>query len=264
MGCRSAVVPLSLISMTDSFLQPYKRVIKAVLPMAFSFGAFRTGAQTPGLGTWNIISTRYTFNKKWSGFFEAQLRSQQFYTDFNYREFNGGVGYNLPKNVSFILAVGKYDTYQPTGTFKTPIVTNEFRIWEQLILNNTINRLKIEHRYRLEQRFINGDTYRNRFRYRLNAILPINNKIIQKKTFYLSLADEIALNNRDIFFEQNRIFAGAGYGITNQVTIQAGWLNRFDNLGNGIEQKKNFLQLSLLLSFSEVKSGTERHPSSVD
>ncbi|MFK4980059.1 DUF2490 domain-containing protein, partial [Klebsiella pneumoniae] len=88
--------------------------------------------------------------------------------------------------------------------------------------------------------------------------LPINNKIIQKKTFYLSLADEIALNNRDIFFEQNRIFAGAGYGITNQVTIQAGWLNRFDNLGNGIEQKKNFLQLSLLLSFSEVKSGTER------
>ncbi|MGS0014547.1 DUF2490 domain-containing protein, partial [Escherichia coli] len=92
------------------------------------------------------------------------------------------------------------DTYQPTGTFKTPIVTNEFRIWEQLILNNTIDRLKIEHRYRFEQRFINGDSYRNRFRYRLNTILPINNKVIQKKTFYLSLSDEIALNNRDVFF----------------------------------------------------------------
>ncbi|MFZ8499120.1 DUF2490 domain-containing protein, partial [Staphylococcus aureus] len=74
----------------------------------------------------------------------------------------------------------------------------------------------------------------------------------------------IALNNRDVFFEQNRIFAGAGYGISNQVTIQAGWLNRFDNFGNGMEQKKNFLQLSLLLSFSEAKSDAERHPSSVD
>ncbi|MFK5073629.1 DUF2490 domain-containing protein, partial [Klebsiella pneumoniae] len=84
------------------------------------------------------------------------------------------------------------------------------------------DRLKIEHRYRFEQRFINGDSYRNRFRYRLNTILPINNKVIQKKTFYLSLSDEIALNNRDVFFEQNRIFAGAGYGISNQVTIQAG------------------------------------------
>ncbi|MCA6441762.1 MAG: DUF2490 domain-containing protein [Chitinophagaceae bacterium] len=166
--------------------------------------------------------------------------------------------------MSFVLAVGKYDTYQPTGTFKTPIVTNEFRIWEQLILNNTIDRLKIEHRYRFEQRFINGDSYRNRFRYRLNTILPINNKVIQKKTFYLNLSDEIALNNRDVFFEQNRIFVGAGYGISNQVTIQAGWLNRFDNFGNGMEQKKKFLQLSLLLSFSEAKSGAERRPSSVD
>jgi hypothetical protein len=250
--------------MKERFQQQYQIVYKAILKMAFFLCFFTTiHAQTPGLGTWNVISSKYTFNKKWSAFFEAQLRSQQFYDNFHYHEFKGGVGYNLPKNLSLLFAVGKYNTYQPTGSFKTPMLANEIRIWQQLVLNNNINRLKIEHRYRFEQRFVN-DTYRNRFRYRLNAILPINNLVVQEKTWYLSLSNEIFLNNRGLFFEQNRIFVGGGYEINDQVTIQGGWLNRFDNLGNGVEIKKNFLQLSLLLSFSEAKSGRERHPSSVD
>ncbi|MBX9733612.1 MAG: DUF2490 domain-containing protein [Chitinophagaceae bacterium] len=249
--------------MRDCFQKLYKVFIKAIFPIAFLLGAFNTNAQTPGLGTWSIISTKYTFNKKWSGFFEAQIRSQQFYVDYNYHEYKSGVGYNLPKNISLLFAIGKYNTYQFTGNFKTPMLINEIRTWQQLVLNNNINRLKIEHRYRFEQRFVN-DIYRNRFRYRLNAILPINNIIVQEKTWYLSLSNEIFLNNRGVFFEQNRIFIGTGYEINDQVTMQAGWLNRFDNFDNGSEQKKNFFQLSLLLSFSENKSGRKRHPSSVD
>jgi hypothetical protein len=251
-------------SMKDPLHQQYQSAFKAIILMAFFLSVFsRTKAQTPGLGTWNVISSKYTFNKKWSAFFEAQLRSQQFYSNYHYHEFKGGVGYSLPKNVSILFAIGKYNTYQPTGSFKTPMLADEIRIWQQLVLSNNINRLKIEHRYRFEQRFIN-DTYRNRFRYRLNAILPINNLTVQEKTWYISLSNEIFLNNRGVFFEQNRIFVGGGYQINDQVTIQGGWLNRFDNFGNGIEIKKNFLQLSLLLSFSESKSGRERHPSSVD
>jgi len=37
-------------------------------------------------------------------------------------------------------------------------------IWQQFILKNNINRLKLEHLYRLEQRFT-AASYRNRFKY---------------------------------------------------------------------------------------------------
>jgi len=55
--------------------------------------------------------------------------------------------------VRVFLAAGHYTIYQPDGNFKNPHTTDEFRISEQFILNNNINRLKLEHRYSLEQRF---------------------------------------------------------------------------------------------------------------
>ncbi len=230
--------------------------------MAFLF-ATNAYSQTPGLGTWSVISTKYTFNKQWNVFFEAQLRSQSFYNNFHYHEYKGGIGYNFPKSISAILAMGHYVTYQTDGNFKSPQITNEFRIWEQFVLNNNINRLKIEHRYRIEQRFLT-DGYRNRFRYRLNALYPINNLVIKEKTWYLSLNNEVFLNNDGMIFEQNRIYGGIGYQVNKQLTLQAGYMNRMDNLGPGKQQSKNFFQTVLLFSLNEFKSGRELLPSSVD
>jgi hypothetical protein len=60
------------------------------------------------------------------------------------------------------------------------------------------------------------------------------------------------------------MYAGIGYQINNRLTLQAGWLNRFDNLGAGKSQTKNFMQTILLFSLNEFKTGREPHPSSVD
>ncbi len=223
----------------------------------------KSKAQTPGLGSWSVISAKYQLTKSTFFLAEAQLRSQQFYNNFNYHEYKVGVGYNFPKNGSVFLAAGHYTTYQPDGNFKNPHLANEFRIWEQFILNNNINRLKLEHRYRLEQRFT-ALGYRNRLRYRLNAIYPINKTTIQKNTLYLSLYNEIFLNNEGVYFEQNRMYVGMGYQINNRVTFQGGFINRFDNFGVGYQTSKNFFQTILLFSLNEFKSDRERHPSAVD
>lgn len=45
-----------------------------------------------------------------------------------------------------------------------PYVNDEFRIWQQLVLTNNIGRIKLEHHYRIEQRFTSNAGYRNRFR----------------------------------------------------------------------------------------------------
>jgi hypothetical protein len=235
---------------------------KAIFLMAFLFIAKAKG-QTPGLGTWSVVSSKYTFGIHWNVFFETQLRSQSFYNNFHYHEYKGGVGYNFQKRISAILAMGHYVTYQPDGNFKSPQLGNEFRIWEQFVLNNNINRLKIEHRYRIEQRFTK-DGYRNRFRYRLNALYPINNLVIKEKTWYLSFNNEIFLNNNGMIFEQNRMYGGIGYQMNKQFTLQAGFMNRWDNFGQGKQQSKNFFQTVLLFSLNEFKSGRELHPSSID
>ena len=68
-------------------------------------------AQTDGLGTWNTLSSKFAFHKQWYGFFEAQLRSQKTVHDFDYYEYKAGIGYNFPKNVSIVLAMGHYVTF---------------------------------------------------------------------------------------------------------------------------------------------------------
>src|ERR1044071_1405168 len=128
-------------------------------------------SQTPGLGTWNVLNTEFHITKKWSAFAEMQLRSQKFFNNFNYHELKAGVNYKPSKNIAWLLGAGQYVTYDPAGNFKSPVETSELRIWEQLTLTNNISRVKLEHRYRVEQRYIGG-SYSNRFRYRLNAIVP--------------------------------------------------------------------------------------------
>lgn len=239
-------------------------MIKAILPMAL-FLSTVSFSQTPGLGTWNVASAKITFNKTWSAFAEAQLRSQQVVHDFNYYEYKAGVGYNFPKVVSMLFAMGHYGTYQPTGNFKTPAVNDEFRIWEQFVLENNIGRVKIEHRYRIEQRFTSQFGYRNRFRYRINAIVPLNDKQIKPGTWYTSIFNEMFVTNEDPYFEQNRIFLGLGYQFSPNLTVLAGYLNRFDQSpGTHAVIWKNYLQTNFLISINDSRSGRERHPSSVD
>ncbi|MES2332427.1 MAG: DUF2490 domain-containing protein [Bacteroidota bacterium] len=236
---------------------------KAIFPVALLLSLQAT-AQTDGLGTWNVVSAKITFNKQWSAFGEVQARSQKLIHDFNYYEYKAGVGYNFPKTASVLFAMGHYATFQPDGDFKKPFVNDEFRIWEQFVLTNNIGRVKIEHRYRIEQRFTSNAGYRNRFRYRLNVIVPLNNKEIKNNTWYTSIFNEVFVTNERPYFEQNRIFLGAGYQFNKRFTLLAGVVNRFDQSVTNVPSWKNYFQTNFIFSVDEFKSGRERHPSSVD
>ena len=236
---------------------------KAIFGVAL-FLSLNSFAQTSGLGTWNVVSTKFTFNKQWSALAEAQVRSQQAIYNFNYYEYKAGIGYNFPKTVAVLFAMGHYGTFQPDGDFKKPYVNDEFRMWEQFVLTNNIGRVKLEHRYRIEQRFTSNAGYRNRFRYRINAIIPLNNKEIKDKTWYTSVFNEIFVTNEAPYYEQNRVFIGGGYQFNNHFTILAGWINRFDQSIGNVPSWKNYFQTNFLISIDEFKSGRERHPSALD
>lgn len=109
--------------------------------------------------------------------------------------------------------------------------TQEHRIWQQFILTHNIGRVKFEHRYRIEQRWVNED-YRNRLRYRLMLFVSLNRPKIEKGAFFIGLYDEVFVNTEKTFFDRNRAYAALGYQIHKAVGVQAGMLHQqLNNFG---------------------------------
>ncbi len=219
-------------------------------------------AQQNKLGTWHAVNAQYNIKKKWFIWVELQTRSQEFMNKFFYYETKGGVGMYIGKDFSALLATGRYATYSNDGNFEKPFANEEFRIWQQFNINNYINRVKLDHRYRIEQRWFADGRYKNRYRYRLNFFLPLNNTKITAKTFFLNASDEIFLTNKKPHFERNRAFAGAGYMPGKNITFTAGYLYQYDY--TPLESSgKSFLQLSMSLQFHHDET-IERMPQIFD
>ena len=238
----------------------YSRLVAWVVFLFIKSASF---AQNDKTGSWNIANITYHLNSKFAFYGEVQLRSQQLTNDFYYHELKGGFYYYLLRNHSLFFGFGNYETYTYPGNFKHPISANEFRMWEQLVLNNNINRVKIEHRYRIEQRWING-VYFNRFRYRFNPVVPLNHKTIVPKTIFITAFDEVFFTDKAPYFIRNRIFGGAGYMFTKLFTLQIGFIRQFDYraIDNGIG--KNFIQTSLMFNAGHINPRKEVHPSTMD
>ena len=138
-----------------------KIIFIAALTLCFSINIL--SAQTFEVGSWNITNLKYNIDDKWSVFGEAQLRSIKFYSNFHYYEYKGGINYKVHKNVKLTLGAGSYQTYKEGGDFILPKNNDEFRLWPQVILFQSVGKFKIEQRYRSEFRFTSNG-YRNRFR----------------------------------------------------------------------------------------------------
>lgn len=252
-------------------------LLAASCVLSFSSASAQTSL-TPAApwGTWLIGTVQLPGGpKKWGGFVEAQGRSNALGRQFFYNELKGGVSYDLDRNFTLTVAGGRYATYDFRDLSTKPLNT-ERRLWEQLIVNQYLTRLKFEHRYRVEQRwftFRDGSTpYRSRIRYRLNMFVPLNNRTITDRTVFLSVYDEIFLNPIGPTFERNRIFGGVGYQVDKHWVVQAGWVNQTNYDAATFEQGvftprsatgKNNVVLTLLYRLKS-SSGTEKLPSQPD
>jgi hypothetical protein len=203
--------------------------------------------ESTALGTWNIVNVKLNFDDHWSAFGEAQLRSWRFYDEFFYHELKGGISYRVNKTFGVLVGGGKYETYQLGGDFVTPRTNNETRTWIQFTLNQTIDPVKLEHRYRAEQRWTSSG-FRQRYRYRVNPVLPLWRRASGGDRLFLSVFDEVFFTNKAPYFERNRFFAGLGSAVTPHLTAIAGWIYQYDyRLTNPTGH--HYAQFSLLFDF---------------
>ena len=93
-----------------------------------------------------------------------------------------GLNYHFSEK-AFITAGYAYIASHQFESEQTNPESKEHRIWQQFILTNNLGRVKFEHRYRIEQRWVNSD-FRNRFRYRLMLFVPLNKPKIEKGAIF--------------------------------------------------------------------------------
>ncbi|MEO6818687.1 MAG: DUF2490 domain-containing protein [Ginsengibacter sp.] len=222
------------------YIKKFISLICFSLLIQLSFG------QQKATGSWTLITIKHNFNAKWNGYVEYQIRSLSPYSRFYYNEIEAGTSYSIHKNTSATFGTGYYDIFNEGEKFDNYKKKTEFRIWEQFSIKQHFYSIELQHRFRLEQQFV--DSYTNRFRYRLNATIPINNKEIKPKTVYFSLYDEVFFSEKVPNFSKNRFYVGPGYVFNQQFTLQAGLLKQVE-FSVGSQRRKNYLFTSFTYTF---------------
>jgi hypothetical protein len=209
-------------------------------------------AQAFELGSWNIVNLKYKLTEKWSVFGETQLRSLKFYNNFHYYEYKGGINCKIHKNFKLTLGAGSYQTYKEGGNFIVPKNNNEFRIWPQVILFQSIGEFKIEQRYRAEFRFTSNG-YRNRYRYRVGLSYPFGKERNEYQPFQISASNELFFTENEPYFERNRSLIAFNYKPTKTTTLQIGYLHQFDYKIND-ETGRDFFQVGCFIEINRKRS----------
>ncbi len=178
-------------------------------------------------GAWYMYFGTNKISEKLSIHSEAQFRFYETTANFNQLLLRTGLNYHINPDAIVTLGYGYISTDGTFEEFPDEINSKENRIFQQLILKNKVGEFRFEHRYRLEQRFIDfgesTDT-QHRARYRLQVTLPLTD------TFFVNVYDEVFLNLQDQVFGQNRLYMALGVHITENSSLQIGYLkNHFSS-----------------------------------
>lgn len=202
-----------------------------------------------------LNSTR--FNEKWGLHLDVQLRTADNWDGVRNFLFRPGATYYINKNSNATLGYLLTNTFLKQDGAQDNTLT-EHRIWEQYILTHRIKPVYAQHRFRLEQRFMEtagGDVFSQRFRYFFRAIVPV---LVATEQFvegpFVALQNELFFNiqNKEQLngklFDQNRAYLAAGYRFSKSFDVEIGYLNQFID-GRSVNTTNNAIQLALYTRF---------------
>lgn len=200
------------------------------------------------LGAWYMYFFNTTFKEsRWGFQGDVQYRNWNLGGDLEQLLLRGGLTFK-PKNadIKFTLGYG----HITTGAYGSDnSSTTESRIYQEALFPVQFGkRVYTYHRFRYEQRFVENQDFRTRYRYNLFVNIALNKAAMDKNTIYLALYNELFINGqRDIgndrtveIFDRNRFYVAMGYVIKKGLKVQFGVMNQTTD-----NWSKNQLQLSL-------------------
>lgn len=181
-------------------------------------------AQSDVLGNWMMYFGQGRLSDDFSLHTEAQYRHHTVAPNIEQLLLRTGLRYHVAPTATLLMGYGFISSHEPDKGIGDPLTT-EHRIYQELTLNQSVGRINFEHRYRVEQRWVNGD-YRNRFRYRLFANMPLNRPKLEADTWFLAVYDEVFIAPTGNVFDRNRIYGALGYKVDSAFNAQVGVLNQ--------------------------------------
>ncbi|MFD0765604.1 DUF2490 domain-containing protein [Mucilaginibacter lutimaris] len=195
-------------------------------------------AQDNRFSGWAALFHSQKFSDKWGMSFDAQFRSADHYDYLQNVLLRPSVNYYFDKNKMAALGYAYIATNNHANGVET--FRPESRIWEQIIINTKISKAAtLQHRFRLEQRFLGNTTAKNdhyfsqRLRYFARAVVPLKKTEAFTKGTFVALQNEAfanVQNNHKVnkhFFDQNRAYVALGYRLHKKADIEFGYLNQF-------------------------------------
>ncbi len=192
---------------------------------------------------WYSYSGDHPFSSgPWGLHFDTQWRRSDLGIDWQQYQFRPGLNYAVSPSV--LLTVGyAFTKSYPYGDYPSRDSIPEHRIYQQGLIKQKWGRVPLQHRIRLEQRFVQyADpqprtwTYQNRFRYQLKADIPLSKNEIGNAVWYVPVYNEILIGIPPNYgarpFDQNRLFAGIGRAF-GAAKVEAGYMNQFISQRNG-------------------------------
>ncbi|WP_031427969.1 DUF2490 domain-containing protein [Flavimarina sp. Hel_I_48] len=184
------------------------------------------------LGGWYA----YVFNTKFGdsqfgAMGDFQYRLHGLGNDFQQLILRGGLTYR-PKDSGITLLAG-YSYFSSGVLGDVESTFSEHRPYQDALLSQQVwGNVFVVHRFRLEERFVEDQDFRTRFRYMVSARLPLNQKTLTKDAFFLVALNEVFINGqKDIgndrnvtLFDRNWLAGGIGYAFTDKLRLEATYM----------------------------------------
>jgi hypothetical protein len=207
--------------------------------LLFLFGTLSCFAQSREVTnrqlTWLGLYGQYNFSPSWNVNLDAQARYE--YTDNDWFAWfvRPGLTWKAKNNIQLTAGVGIFALYtNPNSLPPRP----EFRVWQEIGKKFVKGKQTFYPRFRFEQRFIRQygipvfeenfsfNTYRGRFRLDYTYdITPANTKgflVLAGNEYMASMTP-----GGDFAFDQNRAWAGLGYRLNKNLTLQLTYLHLY-------------------------------------
>ena len=213
-----------------------------IIFLSTSLNAQSTAFDEDQLGAWYMYFWTLQLKESRFGFQgDLQFRNWDLGGDLEQLLLRGGLTYQ-PKNTDVKFTLGY--AYILSGEFgESTETTDENRMYQEALLPQEVgSRVLITHRFRFEQRWVESQDFRTRWRYALFINVPFNKKALIKGAVYYAFYNELFINGeRDIgdgneveLFDRNRFFNALGYAISDRIRIQGGYMiQTTDNWSKG-------------------------------
>lgn len=248
---------------TSTFITALKIFNRPIVSFFFVlFSMFATGQQQKFSGwamTVNTIALSPTFNL----IFDSQLRSNDQWKKSETFILRPGLTYVLNKNISVSTGLALITNWKIVEGIRDDVSDN--RIWQQLGINKQVKNAVLQHRIRMEERWIpllkiagneivkSDPKFNARFRYFTRWISPFSKTQKLTKGIYWAVQNEFFFNaagarhaNRKLF-DQSRTYAGTGYRLGKHADLELGYMFFYTEGRNKDYTTNNIIQLSSFL-----------------